>query len=85
MKNEGQIGLSRYLLFSLIALSGAAFDQVTKTIVFSKVGPPGSKQSLVPPILDLRTSYNTGISGVLGLGSRTAASCSRVFPSSRPE
>ena len=39
-------------LFWSIALGGAAFDLVTKTLVFSRIGPPG------PDRFDLRTSWS---------------------------
>ena len=75
MKTDGAVGLGRYLLFWSIALGGTAFDLVTKSIVFSKVGPPGRQQiTIVPHILELHTSHNTGASvGLWGARYRTAA------------
>ncbi len=62
------IALSRWILFWGIALAGAAFDLSTKAAVFDKVGPPGSPAvSVIDPVLELRTSYNTG--ALWGLGS----------------
>jgi signal peptidase II len=63
MKPDGTtVGLGRHLLFWSIALGGAAFDLATKSAVFSKLGPPEVRhtRSIVPHILDLRTSHNTG-------------------------
>jgi signal peptidase II len=63
MKPDGStVGLGRYLLFWSIALCGVTFDLVTKSIVFSKLGPPEARNihSVVPHILDLRTSHNMG-------------------------
>jgi signal peptidase II len=61
MSSAGGVGLGRWLLFWSIALGGAAFDLVTKSIIFAKVGPPPSRSvSLVPHILELHTSQNTG-------------------------
>lgn len=49
------------LIFWCLAIFGAVFDLWTKAVIFKKVGPPGSDPvSLVPNILELRTSYNTG-------------------------
>jgi signal peptidase II len=61
MKTDGGIGLSRYLLFWAIALGGAAFDLATKSLVFSRVGPPPAPPvPIVRPILEIHTSQNTG-------------------------
>jgi signal peptidase II len=60
MKTDEKVGVGRYLLFWSIALGGTAFDLVTKSLVFSKVGPPGASYPIVPKILELRTSHNTG-------------------------
>lgn len=49
------------ILFWLLALGGATFDLWTKHAIFQQVGPPGSEAvSVVPKILELRTSHNTG-------------------------
>jgi signal peptidase II len=49
------------IIFWCLALGGAAFDLWTKAVIFRKVGPPGSDSvPVVPNILELRTSYNTG-------------------------
>lgn len=59
--NEGQVPKSRWVLFWTIAIGGATFDLVSKALVFEWVGPPGSPpRSLIPPVLDLRTSFNQG-------------------------
>jgi signal peptidase II len=67
MKGEGGVGLGRQLLFWSIALGGTAFDLATKSIVFARIGPAGSTKNLVPRILELHTSHNTG--ALWGLGS----------------
>jgi signal peptidase II len=49
------------LLFWAIALGGMAFDLVTKTLIFARVGePPSSAVPLVHNVLELQTSYNRG-------------------------
>jgi signal peptidase II len=61
MKDEGRVGLSRWLLFWSIALGGTVFDLVTKSVIFAQVGPPESgPRSIIPKILELRTSENRG-------------------------
>lgn len=54
--------MSRIILFLVIALGGAAFDLGTKTAVFRMIGEPelSAPLSVVPDILELRTSYNPG-------------------------
>jgi signal peptidase II len=52
---------SHWVLFWTIALGGTAFDLATKASIFSYVGPPHSRPvSLVPNVLELQTSHNTG-------------------------
>lgn len=49
------------IIFWFLAFGGAAFDLWTKFAIFKRVGPPGSEAiSVVPKILELRTSHNTG-------------------------
>jgi signal peptidase II len=63
MKDEGRVRFSRWVLFWSIAACGTAFDLVTKTIVFSRVGPPGPgarPHVIIPRVLELHTSENTG-------------------------
>jgi signal peptidase II len=50
------------VLFWVIALGGAAFDLSTKALVFRELGEPGMRPPypVIPPILELQTSYNTG-------------------------
>jgi signal peptidase II len=68
MTAGGGVGLGRQFLFWSLALGGTAFDLATKSIVFSKVGPPPARPvSIVPHILELHTSQNTG--ALWGLGS----------------
>ncbi len=51
----------RLVLFCSIALGGMAFDLVTKSMVFARIGPPNRHVvSLVPRVLELQTSENTG-------------------------
>lgn len=56
------VSIQRVLLFWAIALGGAAFDLVTKSLIFAWVGPPpfAPPHRLVADILELRTSYNPG-------------------------
>jgi len=61
MIGEGKVGLDRWILFWLIALGGTAFDLTSKSLIFAKVGPPNSPVvSIIPHILELRTTQNTG-------------------------
>jgi signal peptidase II len=76
MSGREKIGLGRSLLFWSIAVGGTTFDLVTKSLAFSKVGPPGSRQTIISNILELHTSYNTG--ALWGFGSRIPGS-SMIF------
>ncbi|MGO9462534.1 MAG: signal peptidase II [Isosphaeraceae bacterium] len=68
MKGEEGVGLGRWVLFWTIALGGTAFDLATKAIIFERVGPPPAPSvTLVPHILELHTSQNTG--ALWGFGS----------------
>src|SRR5271156_6163320 len=68
MKADGSAGIGRLILFWAIALGGTAFDLTTKSIVFAKVGPPPARpHTIVPNILELHTSHNTG--ALWGFGS----------------
>jgi signal peptidase II len=63
------VAWTRWALFWTIALGGAAFDLATKAIIFARVGPPPSRPvSLIPRILELRTSYNSGALWGFGTG-----------------
>ena len=53
-------GFRHWGLFWAIALGGAAFDLVTKQIIFARFRPLGSRHALVPDILEFQTSHNTG-------------------------
>lgn len=65
--DEVTIGPRRWLLFWGIALGGMAFDLSTKAFIFARIGPPPTTpQTLVPNILELHTSYNSG--ALWGLG-----------------
>ncbi|GAC1450328.1 MAG: hypothetical protein NVSMB9_34690 [Isosphaeraceae bacterium] len=74
---SGAVGPGRWLLFWTVALGGTAFDLWTKSAVFERIGPPGSRPvSLVPNILELHTSHNSG--ALWGLG-RTMPYSSQFF------
>ncbi len=65
----GGVGLGRLLLFGSIALGGLAFDLVTKSMVFARIGPPHRRiVSVVPRVLELQTSENTGALWGFGAG-----------------
>jgi signal peptidase II len=62
-----RVGLDRWILFWSIALGGAGFDLATKSLVFSRIGPPPAEiVPVVPDVLELQTSLNTG--ALWGLG-----------------
>jgi signal peptidase II len=61
------------LLFGSIALSGLAFDLVTKSLVFARIGPPPAPAvPIIPRILELHTSQNTG--ALWGMGANLPGS-----------
>ena len=61
------VPVPRWVLFWSIALGGAAFDLVTKSLVFARIGPPPPRPvALIPNVLELHTSYNRG--ALWGLG-----------------
>lgn len=63
----GAVGPGRWVLFWAIALGGMAFDLGTKSAIFARIGPPPSRPvTLVPNVLELHTSYNSG--ALWGLG-----------------
>lgn len=65
--DEVSIGPDRWLLFWALALGGMAFDLSTKSAIFARIGPPpAAPVTLVPNILELHTSYNSG--ALWGLG-----------------
>ena len=65
--DEGTVGADRWLLFWSIALGGMAFDLVTKSAIFARIGaPPSLPVTLVPNILELHANYNSG--ALWGLG-----------------
>jgi signal peptidase II len=62
-----RVGIGRWVLFWSIAVGGLAFDLTTKSLVFERVGPPGSPMvPIIPQVLELLTSYNRG--ALWGLG-----------------
>jgi len=62
-----EVSVPRWVLFWSIALGGATFDLVTKTLVFARIGPPpASPIALIPNVLELHTSLNRG--ALWGLG-----------------
>ena len=70
MDASRRVPLSRFVLFWVIALGGAAFDLTTKSLIFARVGQPGGQPwSLVDNVLELRTSYNPGALWGFGRGS----------------
>ncbi len=71
MRPRAGVDPSRLLLFSCIALGGLAFDLVTKAMVFARIGPPHPHPRvvpLIPRVLELQTSQNTGALWGLGAG-----------------
>ena len=60
MKDE--VSVPRWVLFWSIALGGATFDLVTKSLAFARIGePPFARPvSVIPNVLELYTSYNRG-------------------------
>lgn len=69
MRQRVGVDPSRLVLFSAIALGGLAFDLVTKTFVFARIGPPPSRVvPLIPRVLEIQTSQNTGALWGLGAG-----------------
>lgn len=65
----GGVGPGRLLLFGSIALGGLAFDLATKSMVFARIGPPHRRVvSIVPRVLELQTSENTGALWGFGAG-----------------
>jgi signal peptidase II len=77
MKGEGGVTLRRWILFWAIALGGTTFDLTTKSIIFARVGPPPAPSVIiVPDILELHTSQNTG--ALWGFGSALPQS-SKLF------
>jgi signal peptidase II len=72
-----RVGLGRWLLFWTIALGGASFDLVTKTLIFSRIGePPAPSVSIVSGIIELQTSHNPG--ALWGFG-RSLPYSSQIF------
>src|SRR5262249_49985931 len=69
MRRRAAVGLGRLVLFGSLALGGLTFDLVTKSIAFSRIGPPPAPAvPVIPPILELHTSQNTGALWGLGAG-----------------
>ncbi len=72
-----RLAASRFALFLCLALGGAGLDLASKSIVFRRVGEPGSPPaSVVGEILELRTSYNKG--ALWGFG-RSVPNSSLIF------
>ncbi len=73
MRDERRVGVGRWLLFWSIALGGTAFDLVTKSLIFARLGHPHAQTyPIVPKILELRTSENTG--ALWGIGAELPGS-----------
>ncbi len=70
MSSGVKVGASRWLLFWSIALGGTAFDLASKSMIFARVGEPpaASPVAVIPNILELRTSLNSG--ALWGIGSQ---------------
>jgi signal peptidase II len=69
MRQRVGVDPSRLLLFSGIALGGLIFDLITKAMIFGWIGPPQSRVvPLIPRVLELQTSQNTGALWGLGAG-----------------
>jgi signal peptidase II len=69
MRQRVGVDPSRLLLFGGIALGGLTFDLVTKAMIFAQIGPPHSRVvPLIPRVLELQTSQNTGALWGLGAG-----------------
>lgn len=69
MRQRVGVDPSRLLLFGGIALGGLVFDLVTKAMIFVRIGPPHSRVvPLIPRVLELQTSQNTGALWGLGAG-----------------
>ena len=67
--NAGRVPISRWFLFWSLAIGGSAFDLLTKSWVFARLGPPPSRPlPVVSNILELRTSLNTGALWGFGRG-----------------
>ena len=61
MSRQGGVGPVRLFLFCSIALGGFVFDNATKALVFARIGPPPAQAvPVIPRILELHTSQNTG-------------------------
>ena len=69
MSRHGGVGPARLFLFCSIALGGFIFDNATKAMVFARIGPPPSPAvPVIPRILELHTSQNTGALWGFGAG-----------------
>jgi signal peptidase II len=69
VEHNDAVSVPRWVLFWSIALGGAGFDLVTKTLVFARIGPPPSPPiALVAGVLELHTSYNRGALWGFGRG-----------------
>ena len=71
MKDEGRVGSRRWLLFWSIAVGGTAFDLVTKSIVFSRIGPPPAQPHIDHP-QDPRAAHQRKYRCTLGIRRRPA-------------
>jgi signal peptidase II len=71
MSGRAGVDPSRLLLFGGIAIGGLAFDLSTKAMVFAQIGPHSPHPRivpLIPRVLELQTSHNTGALWGLGAG-----------------
>ncbi len=65
-----RVPLSRWILFWAIALGGAGFDLVTKSLVFARLGEPqvSAPYPVIRGLLEIQTSYNPGALWGFGRG-----------------
>ncbi|WP_165066202.1 signal peptidase II [Paludisphaera rhizosphaerae] len=64
-----RIPISRWIVFWALALGGATLDLSSKSIIFRKVGEPGSRPvAVVGDVLELHTNYNKGALWGFGRG-----------------
>jgi signal peptidase II len=68
MRADGTVGIGRWIVFWGIALGGASFDLITKSIIFATVPPPPKVVPIVPNILEIHRSQNTGALWGIGAG-----------------
>lgn len=69
MSQREGVDVGRILLFVSLAAGGVLFDLTTKSLVFARIGPPHARVvTVVPRVLELQTSQNTGALWGFGAG-----------------